>query len=105
MPLILLIILSCIICLIITVSIYWYNGSSNQERFQGDLIDLQESRWSGQAGLSPYTSIGKHIRLNRFDRPDDISTRPIQPRPGETKCNVCDCPTYLSKDSVCYRCQ
>ena len=93
-----------ILAIAIAFSIWWFYLAKPKEEFQSGLLNDRDSRRSGQASLTPYTTIANHMRLNRFDRPDEISTKPITPRPGETKCSVASCPNYISKDTTCYKC-
>lgn len=61
--------------------------------------------WQGQIRYKPFTDIAKHVRLNKFNQPDQILTRPPQPRTGETYCGKVNCPVFMDRDTICWRCQ
>lgn len=65
---------------------------------------LEGYEWQGQLALKPFTDVAKHVRLNKFRRPVELSTRPPLPRTGEKYCVKADCPHYLERDTTCWFC-
>jgi competence protein ComGC len=60
--------------------------------------------WQGQIRYKPFTSVAKNIRLNKFNRAENISMRQPLPRRGESNCVRADCPTYFDRDTLCWKC-
>ena len=49
--------------------------------------------------------VAKHVKLNKFNRIENISVKPPIPNTGETECVETECPNYITSNSICWRCQ
>jgi len=48
----------------------------------------------------------KYVRLNKFNRIDEIYVKPPHPREGETACwKVSACPSWIPDTAICYNCK
>lgn len=47
----------------------------------------------------------KHVRLNKFNRVDEILIKPPLPREGESSCHKTVCPSWIPDTAICYKCQ
>lgn len=47
----------------------------------------------------------KYVRLNKFNRIDEIYVKPPQPRLGEKACwKLSNCPSWIPDTAICYKC-
>lgn len=47
----------------------------------------------------------KYVRLNKFNRIDEIYVKPPHPREGETMCWKNICPSWIPDTAICYKCK
>ena len=96
------------IILILAIAYILFNYLSQTENFTSDMLYDYPNRASGRArgqiNTTPIIAIAKHIRVNKFNEVDDISTKPPLPREGEVECAKMNCPNYYPSDAVCWKC-
>ena len=46
----------------------------------------------------------KYVRLNKFNRIDEILVKPPHPREGEKVCHKVTCPAWIPDTAICYKC-
>ncbi len=83
---------------------FFYCYQNKLEMFENEIINSQPSERSGIINARPVLTVAKNVRLNKFNRIDDITIKAPLPREGESKCQVVKCPSFLASDAICWRC-
>lgn len=91
---------------IIILLIYLLYSRSNFEFFNefNNSIINNRNDYVAQIDAFPHLTIANHVRLNKFNQVDAITTRPPVPREGELICKKVSCPSVLPSDAICWRC-
>lgn len=58
-----------------------------------------------QIHWSPVISVGKHVRFDKYQEIDDITSFPPKPESGEKKCYKFECPEDIMEGAICWQCK
>jgi len=93
-----------LILFFVVKSILAFRDFKRAEQFASDFLYEHEPTRAGQINASPYLSIAQHVRLDKFNRVQGITTRPPLPKEGETDCIEVTCESIYPSNARCWRC-
>ena len=90
--------------IIVTIIVFFlYNKVNESEGFQSDILYNYYPTTTGQISTAPYIAIANHIRVNKFNEVENITTKPPLPDEGEVECIKMSCPSYYPGNAICWK--
>lgn len=81
-----------VLLLLFFFSLY-FKLNQNEEKFEN--LNIYPTKLYG---------LHKFVKLNEFGRAEKLYIKPITPSPGESRCDVVICPSWIPDNISCYKC-